>query len=848
MAARNVRRRKSRNILTIIAIVLGTALLVGVNIASTSAMTEYRRYLSRFWGDTDITIGYAGGRPFEATNMTLVSQTEGVEKYAARLYWSAYLNNDTKKTLTITGIDVNNDIDYPNYNITGSRNIQGMNVVIGSKAAENYGIEIGQTINITTAAWGSQILNRTYELSVIGIYYPLSSITSIEIFTDLATVQDMSGLQNKIGYIFVKVADSAKVTETRDRLQEKLGIEFDVSAPKVEAQQRIQGQLQGFQVGINVMILVALLVCGFLVFNTMFMSVKERTYEIGVLRAVGTSRRQVFLVFLQESIVLGVIGTVIGIFAGFLLANLFALILEPVFRPLKITGMVLTPEAVVLGLLGGLLTVVGGAIYPSVSASRVNILQALRPEMRVGRKIPDLALLTTGLVMFIVGATIGLGWFPFSIPYADLFLVPLGLVISLAIVVRKASRVLVKPVTLASSSMGVVLSKNVRKKLLRNAVSFGMIGLSLTFVIMMGGVKVGITSAVENTVKEALGADIMLISNQTLPINSFKTNLTERWEQIQSVAPLTPWIDTKVFNGENHQSNVGVLVIEPETFKEVIQYQFVNSSSGQVFQELSSRNETLILPDALAKKLDVTTGSNLTVLTLTSGPKNFTVAGVFTGTALQWISFGMHPMSESIMISFHSEAAYFYGRNEAAVFFINLKTEYKQQASEILREIDTEYLSYNFKEYSKTSQDLLNQAKATVDQIFAVFSLMLYFTILISTLGIAIIMIVNVTERRREIGLLRSQGMSRSQILGILLTEAGFIGLIGFLIGLPSGLLLLKSVTSTTSTLGFLLPFIIPWTSIVQAFAFAIIASLAGALYPAFKASRMSITKALQQR
>jgi len=478
----------------------------------------------------------------------------------------------------------------------------------------------------------------------------------------------------------------------------------------------------------------------------------------------------------------------------------------------------------------------------------VNILQALRPEMRVRRKIPDLALLAIGSVMFIVGVAQGLRWIPFSIPYVDMFLVPLGLVVSAAAVMRRAAGVLVKPVTIASSGIGVVLSKNVRRKLLRNAVSFGMIGISLTFVILMGGVQVGIVSAVESSIREAFGSDIMLISNQFLPIDSFKANIT-KMEQVQSVTPLSPYLrgTTKVFNREN-QATVALVIIEPETFKEVIQYQFVNATPEQVFQELSSSNETLILPDTLAKRLNVEVGDNLTIFTLTSGPKNFTVEGVFTGAALQMISFGPRPMSETIIISFRSEAAYFYGTNKALVFFVNLKSEYKGQASDVVQEIDRTYPGYDFNERSLTLQNLLTNVKTQVDRTFAIFSLMLYFTILISTLGIAIIMLVNVTERRREIGLLRSQGMSRSQILGILLTEALFLGFFGFLIGLPSGLLLLKSVTSTTEALGFLLPFIIPWTAIVQAFAFAIIASLAGALYPAFKASRMSITKALQQR
>jgi ABC-type antimicrobial peptide transport system permease subunit len=376
-----------------------------------------------------------------------------------------------------------------------------------------------------------------------------------------------------------------------------------------------------------------------------------------------------------------------------------------------------------------------------------------------------------------------------------------------------------------------------------------MIGISLAFTITVGGIQTGIVDAVEGGVKEALGADIVLISNQTLPL-SFKDNLTSLDERIQMETPMSIYgPGTKIVSGGN-QSSVGVIVIEPETFYDIIKYQFVDSPEPEVvFSKLSSNNETLILPEGLAHELNVSVGSNLTVVTPPPyGLKNFTVEGIFTGAALQFISFGYHPMSESIIISFKSESAYFYGENKAIVFFVNLKDGYKQQASEVVDSIDSVYPQYDFANNSLTLQDLLAIVRTQVDRIFAIFYLLLYFVIFISTIGIAIIMIVNVTERRREIGLLRSQGMSRRQILSMLLAEACFMGIIGFLVGLPSGLLLLKSATGTTTITGFWIPYIIPWFTIAQALALAIIASLAGAIYPAIKASRMGITRALQQR
>jgi putative ABC transport system permease protein len=235
-------------------------------------------------------------------------------------------------------------------------------------------------------------------------------------------------------------------------------------------------------------------------------------------------------------------------------------------------------------------------------------------------------------------------------------------------------------------------------------------------------------------------------------------------------------------------------------------------------------------------------------VTPTYGPKNFTVEGVFTGTALQFISFGTTPMSETIIISFKTEDAYFYGQNQAILFLINLNNNSKNDAQDVVDSINSTYPQYDFGENSATLQGLLAGLKTSINQIFSIFYLIVYFAMFISAIGIAIIMIMNVTERRREIGLLRSQGMSRQQILNMLLAEACFLGIIAFLVGTISGLLMLRSLTGTTTFIGLWMPFIIPLPTIAQALALAVLACLAGALYPAYKASRLSITRALQQR
>ncbi|UCC33905.1 MAG: ABC transporter permease, partial [Candidatus Bathyarchaeota archaeon] len=737
MATRNISRRKSRNVLTIFAIVLGTALLVGVNVATTSAMAEYRRYLSRFWGETDIFIRYVGNAPFDVGNTTILNEFPAVEKHSSRLtsiprQQTIFVNNDTSHVAGVVGI-ASDDFEYATYNITGSRTVNGPNVVVGNELAEDYGIEIDDVFHLTVE---SESERKNYTLQAIGIYHPTPPTESIDVFMDFEKAEELTGLEGKVSLVLVKIEDPGEVVETRDLLQDRFGLEFEVLAPKIEAIQNIQTQLAGFQLGLNMMTAVALLVCGFLVFNTMFMAVKERTYEIGVLRAVGTSRRHVFYVFIAESLLLGVIGTVVGILAGLALSTLFAFMIGQLFGELqgyRIASLTLTQDSVIIGFIGGLLAVVSGAAYPALSASRVNILQALRPEMRVKRKIPDSILLVASLLLFSLGVAQGFGILPFSIPFVDMFFVPLGLVMFAAVSLRKASKVLAAPVMLLTSSIGLLLSKSMTRRLLRNAVAFGMIGISLAFTIMMGGIRAGTSDAFESGIEEALGADIILISNQSLPLD-FKDNLTSlEPERIQSMTPMgTYWLGTRVFNGEN-QSIVGVVVIEPETFSDITEYQFVDSPQPEeVFSKLSSSNESLILPEGLAEKLGVSVGSNLTAVTM-HGPKNFTVEGIFTGAALQFISFGLQPMSESIIVSFQSESRYFYGTNKAFLFFVDLKEAHKEQALDIVESVDSEYPQFNLAEQSTTLQELLASVRTQIDQIFSIFSLMLYFVIFIST-------------------------------------------------------------------------------------------------------------------
>ncbi len=847
LASRNLPRRKARTGLTIIAIILGVALLVGINLATASANSEFTGYINRFWGQTDIIVRH-GFTTFDNSTVQQVLDVQGVRQVSQRLVFPASLGNNS--LLELVGLDPQKDFEYASLNITGTRLFPPGQVVVSSSLAQKHGLTLGSTITIYTFNKNQNITSIT--ATVAGIEYPLRNL-GINVYANLPELQQALGYGNSINQIYATLDDPTTALQVRDEVQHVLKSSFDVSAPKAEEVGRIQGQMAGFQLGLNVMIAVALVVCSFIVFNTLFMTVNERTYEIGVMRAVGTSRSQVFRTFLTEGLLIGIIGTSIGIVAGLGVSKLFTTVFETSFGVSSLPEPVLTLPITAIGLVAGLTAVLAGSLYPAISASRTSIIQAIRPGARNRERIvSDKVIAAASIAMLGVGSLQAFRLSPFHISYLDVALIPIGLVVFGAIIYSRIGRGLAYLFFPLSRAVATVASRSGRRRLVRTAISFGMVTITLSFVIMLGGIQGGIQTSIEQGLREALGADIILVANQSIPI-SFADDLTS-FTQVSTATPLGPTeLPPLPISGPKGNASIGVLAVDPARFPGIIAYNFVNSPAPtDVYKELAASNETVLVPDGLATRLGVTSGGNLTIPTF-QGNIVFKVAGVFTGPILQYVRFGENFVSESVILSFKSQQKYFVNPQQAQVgpvariFLVNLQPMDKPNASAVAHDIAVTYPQYDLGENSVTLAELLALVRTTIDRIFSIILLILYFALLIATLGIAATMIMNVSDRRREIGLLRSQGMSAGQITGLFLGEGITLGLFGFILAVPGGLLLLRGATNSTSIAGFWLPFIIPWSAIAMSLLLALLAVVAGSLYPAVRASRLEITEALEQ-
>jgi len=186
---------------------------------------------------------------------------------------------------------------------------------------------------------------------------------------------------------------------------------------------------------------------------------------------------------------------------------------------------------------------------------------------------------------------------------------------------------------------------------------------------MIGGIQGGVQTSLEQGVREALGADIILVANQSLPV-SFAQTLSNQ-PKISVATPLSPSFLPARALGPRQDVTVGVLGVDPSQFPRIIAYNFLGPNSpDEAYQQLASSNETVLMPDSLASKLGVSTGDQLTIFS--NSTTTFTVVGIFTGPVLQYIRFGESYASDSIIVNLNSQSKHFGGKYESPIFLINL--------------------------------------------------------------------------------------------------------------------------------------------------------------------------------
>jgi len=875
-----------------LAILLSVALIIGVNVALDSALIQFRELAVQASGNIDIIVRSRTGRPFNESALGYVQNTPGVVRSAARISQIANfsLPDGTLTVVYVVGVDSKKDFDYynPTYtSITGERYLTpgGDEIVVDEK----YGFEIGDKVHVRfwNATAGKKIAGEPtgdwmiYGFTVVGIYHPNVALGQTRVsypwvYIDIRKAQKIFACLGKVDHIIVRVEKIEKTFEIVDSLKAKLGEGFEVSAVKGVLVNRIIQALTGFRQGLQLAVLATFLVATVLTMNTTYMNVHDRVHEIGVLRSIGTYRRQIFWMFFTESLAIGVLGTILGLLAWYPIAMSFQYAIS-MFYGIPLTELVFQTSNLPAGIYAGLAATFIGGMVPSARACQMSVIRAISPSTQPTGRLRNFRLVVVGGTLIAVGIWFLpiLGSISHTIVTAvqtvglenivPIPLIVLGLICLIAVIFERGEYILGHALTPILRSSGPLIPRNIRRKMARSAVCLALISLSLSFVVAANGLQLGISVGINQTIRNFLGADIVLQSEENFP-RSLANDIAYLGEgkMVQAAAPAmaTPMTIYKPGLWKQYNTSVVLVTIDPSTAYKVINMKYTGDTPPGAIWKLNiliHSEHTVILPRQVADSLQLNIGDKTFVFVERTAyyknwtaytelaPKKLKIVGITTDNNLQYVFVGGRPLTEACFISYWTYNYLFPDNaNQANMIFIKVKPEYQSK----LDYVKTRIQSIIGKRAMTilTRDDIAAQVASSLRQVFLLFYIILVFAIVITTVGMATIFIMNVHERRWEIGILRALGMTKRQTARTILGEALFLGLIGYAVGLIVGLQLLQNMVLAMRQTGFPIPLMVDWENLAITLLIATAISLISIAYPVYRTSKINIVEALRQR
>ena len=361
---KNPFRRKNSAILAIVGIAIGIIVIVALGGITNGLVNTFEDTIHAGGADFQIS-GKETGDSAYGTNTIDASWTDkiagvqGVEEAYPIYVVLTSVGDDYMNTLI--GIDPSGTT-LADISIKDGRIFEdGKNeAIMGEIYANDNKYDVGDTIEIDHE-----------EFEIVGIYETGDSQMAGGVFTSISKVGELMDDEDSISNIYVKVEKGVDAKEVADRIDDKYGDKITTITSVMEMEQ-MADMLNMLQASTWAISLLAIVVGGLGIINTMLMSVFERTREIGVLKAVGWSNSKILTMIVGESLVVTIVSAIIGSAIGFFACTLLGpqLGIEPLFTP--IIFMQAFAVAIVVGIIGG--------IYPALKAVKLPPTEALRYE------------------------------------------------------------------------------------------------------------------------------------------------------------------------------------------------------------------------------------------------------------------------------------------------------------------------------------------------------------------------------------------------------------------------------------------------------------------------------------
>ena len=843
LSFRNLGSRPQRTVLTTIGIVLGVGIVFGVLTLSNTMSSTFKELFTQAYGSADLTVTAAGGSgTFARDTVSDIRSTPDVESAAPRLSVPASLILDETddnglpqvQSMRLFGVEPESASLATGFDLTEGRYPEsGAELTLDGGTAESTGLRVGDTVRIGTP-------QGPEEAKLVGLLrIPGGSFGGVGFgMAPMPYAQEAFDSEGEISGISVSAAEGVALPELQQRLDRRLGDGFQVERSSTRTDQ-VSSQLQGFQIALLFFAGTALFVGAFLVFNALSMTVLERTRELGMLRALGSTRAMIGRSVMIEAVLLGFLGSVVGVLFGYGMARALVFLFGKAFT-FEITQLYLSPFALVAAIVVGVLVTVVAALYPALRAGRVSPVEAMRARTGggSGRRSRFLSRLAPVLGFLLVG--ICAPWIYYlasnlsanlsGLIYASGIVGVIGTFLGVSLIIPA----LVRPLSLLFSPVlrllfgveGRMAAANATRNRTRTALTASALMVGISLVIAFSALGGSVLGTIRASLEGSLGSDYVVQPVSQNSSATFSEELPERISEIPGVKETTALSSTFLRQGEEVSFVFGVDRSYPDIFR------LTYAAGGpNAFSELQDGSALVGKQLAESRKLKVGEGIELPT---PKGPKEYPVAGILEDDLLG--GGGGIYLSDKILAG---------DFNEKSDEFLAIKAtpgSNREVLGGEMRQVLEDYPQFTF--YSNA--EWKSQIESDFNRQYVFFYAIMGVSVAVSAFGVVNTLSMSVFERTREIGILRAVGSTRLQVGRLIIDEGVVISLIGCLVGVVVGSLLGYLFVRGSGAGGFEVSFFYPTGPAIYALVAGLFIGVFAGLLPARSAARTNIVEAVQ--
>lgn len=853
-----LRQRPLQYVLCVVGIALGVAMMVSIDLANGSAQRAFGLSTEAITGKATHRVVAVSPVGVDEAVYTKIKRQVGEVKSAPVVEGYVKVAALGNQPIRLVGLDMFAEGPFRSYfaGVNGTADSKGPQagngkqtangtgflqfltepdaVVLPEGLAREFGVKLGDRLGLDVAGLEKSV-------RVVGIVEPDDRLTqralSNFLFADVATAQEVLDTVGRLSEIDLIVADGAELAAVEAVLPE--GVVVETAAAKQNA---VQQMTAAFELNLAALSLLALVVGMFLIYNTVTFSVVQRRSMFGVLRCLGVTQGQLFSLILAEAGIFSVVGSVLGLGLGVLLGrSIVGLITQTIndfYFVVNVRQISLSNLTLVKGLLVGIGSALVASAVPAWEAMRTPpslILQRSSLENKVLALLPKLVVAWVGLT---AGGLLLLQWAEGGLiaSFTGLFAVLLGAALLVPPLAAGLMRGLGPISGQVLGVLGRLAPRDILRSLSRTSVAIAALMVSVSVIIGVSVMVGSFRGTVVSWLDQTLQADIYVSPPTTTAnrvLGKVDPEIVMALRSFPGVEKAVTYNDADVRVVE-YDKVVKLIAADGDVSRGQRPYRWIRPDLQPDPWAALDRGEGVIISEALYLRSGTDAPEQVTLQT-PMGERTFPVIAVFYD----------YSSDRGTVILDDDLYKPLWGDDRVAS--LGLFAAPGADVDELVGRIKSTFGPKQ--SLSVQSNVSLRQGSLEIfDRTFAITDALRLLAVVVAFIGVLSTLMSLQLEKQREVGILRSTGMTPGQLTGMTLFETGLMGVMAGVFAMPLGYglawILIKVIN--VRSFGWTLNMVLKPEYFWQALVVAVMAALLAGVYPAWRLGRMNVGGAMR--